>query len=221
MLGYEVEELIGIPTHPQVHHTRPDGTPYPKEECPIYASLKDGDVRMWCTDVMWRKDGTSFPADITSTPIWEDGQVAGVVVTFQDITERKHAEEAMQQAKLTADTANRAKSDFLASMSHELRTPLNGILGYAQILKRDPNLAEKQKSGVDVIQRCGDHLLTLINEILDLSKIEAQKLELQPIEFQLPDCLQQIAHIIQVRAEQAGLTFVYETAGNVPTNGAW
>ena len=217
MLGYDVQELLGLPTHATVHHTKPDGTPYPKDESPIYAALRDGDVRMWSTDVLWRKDGTSFPADITSTPIWEHEQVAGAVVTFQDITERKQAEAAMQQAKLTAETANRAKSDFLASMSHELRTPLNGILGYAQILKRDPNLAEKQKSGVDVIQRCGDHLLTLINEILDLSKIEAQKLELQPIEFRLPDCLQQIARMIQVRAEQAGLTFVYETAGDLPT----
>ena len=217
MLGYDVQELIGLPTHATVHHTKPDGTPYPKDESPIYAALKDGDVRMWSTDVLWRKNGTSFPADITSTPILEDGNVAGAVVTFQDITERKQAEEAMQQAKLTAETANRAKSDFLASMSHELRTPLNGILGFAQILKRDPNLAEKQKSGVDVIQRCGDHLLTLINDILDLSKIEAQKLELQPIEFQLPDCLQHVANMIQVRADQVGLAFIYETVGDLPT----
>ena len=217
MLGYDVQELLGLPTHATVHHTKADGTPYPQDECPMYATFKDGKVHHVETDVLWRKDGTSFPVDFTSTPIWEHEQVAGAVVTFQDITERKQAEAAMQQAKLTAETANRAKSDFLASMSHELRTPLNGILGYAQILKRDPNLAEKQKSGVDVIQRCGDHLLTLINEILDLSKIEAQKLELQPIEFRLPDCLQQIAHMIQVRAEQAGLTFVYETAGDLPT----
>ena len=81
---------------------------------------------------------------------------------------------------------------FWPVLSHELRTPLNGILGYAQILKRDPELAEKQKTGVEVIQRCGDHLLTLINDILDLSKIEAQKLELHPSDFQLPDFLQQI-----------------------------
>ena len=216
MLGYDVEELVGLPTHATVHHSRPDGTPYPKDECPMYDAFKDGNVHQVDTDVLWRKDGTSFPVEYTSTPIWEAEQVAGVVVTFQDITERKRAEAAMHEAKVTAETANRAKSDFLASMSHELRTPLNGILGYAQILKRDPNLAEKQKSGVDVIQRCGDHLLTLINDILDLSKIEAQKLEIHPTEFRLLDCLQQIAHIIRVRADQAGLAFVYEPAGDLP-----
>ena len=217
MLGYDVQELIGLPTHATVHHTKTDGTPYPQDECPMYATFKDGKVHHVETDVLWRKNGTSFPVEFTSMPILEVGKVAGAVVTFQDITERKQAEAAMHEAKATAENANKAKSDFLASMSHELRTPLNGILGYAQILKRDPNLAEKQKSGVDVIQRCGDHLLTLINDILDLSKIEAQKLELQPIEFQLPDCLRHVANMIQVRADQAGLTFVYETAGDLPT----
>ena len=217
MLGYDVQELIGLPTHATVHHTKTDGTPYPQDECPMYATFKDGKVHHLETDVLWRKNGTSFPVDFTSTPILEDGKVAGAVVTFQDITERKQAEAEMHEAKATAENANKAKSDFLANMSHELRTPLNGILGFAQILKRDPNLAEKQKSGVDVIQRCGDHLLTLINDILDLSKIEAQKLELQPIEFQLPDCLQDVANMIQVRADQAGLAFIYETAGDLPT----
>ena len=137
-------------------------------------------------------------------------------MTVKDITERKQTEEATKQAKESAERANRAKSDFLASMSHELRTPLNGILGYAQILKRDSELGEKQQAGVDVIQRSGDHLLTLINDILDLSKIEAQKFELHPSDFQLPDFLQQIVNIIGVRAEQADLTFLYKTAGDLP-----
>ena len=216
LLGYEVEELVGMPTHATVHHTRPDGTPYPKEECTMYAAFKDGKVHKVETDVFWRKDGTSFPVQYTSTPIWEENHVTGVVVTFQDITERKKAEAGLEEAKLTAEKANRAKSDFLASMSHELRTPLNGILGFSQILKRDSNLSEKQRSGVEVIQNCGNHLLTLINDILDLSKIEAQKLELNPIDFNLSDSLQQIVHVIKVRAEQKGLAFVCEKSNDLP-----
>ena len=93
--------------------------------------------------------------------------------------------------------------------------------GYAQILKRDPSLTDKQKSGVDIIQRSGDHLLTLINDILDLSKIEAQKLELQLTEFHLPDFLQQIANIIRVRAEQAEISFLYEPVSDLPAGVPW
>ena len=136
----------------------------------------------------------------------------------REVVERKRAEEAMQEAKISADKANRAKSDFLAQMSHELRTPLNGILGYAQILKRDQSLTEGQRKGVGVIQHSGDHLLTLINDILDLSKIEAQKLELQITAFHLPEFLQHIISVIRVRAEQAGLSFHYEPSSSLPGN---
>lgn len=216
LLGYPVAELLGKPMLETVHHTKSDGTPNRREDCAIYSGLTDGIVHQADTEIMWRKDGTSFPVEYTSTPILENDKPVGVVVTFQDITERKQTEEAMKQAKETAERANRAKSDFLASMSHELRTPLNGILGYAQLLKRDSELGERQQAGVDVIRRCGDHLLTLINDILDLSKIEAQKLELQLTDFRLPDFLQQIVNIILVRAEQAGLSFLYEPDPDLP-----
>jgi CheY-like chemotaxis protein len=116
-----------------------------------------------------------------------------------------------QQAELAAATANRAKSQFLANMSHELRTPLNGILGYAQILRKEKTLTERQKHGLNVVYRCGDHLLTLINDILDLSKIEAQKMELNPHDFQLPEFLDEIVDICRIRAEQKQISLTYET----------
>ena len=104
-----------------------------------------------------------------------------------------------QQAEQAARTANRAKSQFLANMSHELRTPLNGILGYTQILKRDADLTSQQNSGINIIHQCGEHLLTLINDVLDLSKIEAGKMELYLTEFHLSDFLQSIIEICQIR----------------------
>jgi len=113
--------------------------------------------------------------------------------------------------------ANRAKSQFLANMSHELRTPLNGILGYAQILKRD-RLTEEQQAGVDVIKRSGEHLLSLINDILDLAKIEAQKFELSATSFHLPALLQHIADLTRIRAEQTGLSFLYEPLPPLPVS---
>ncbi len=115
----------------------------------------------------------------------------------------------LKEAKTTADAANTAKSEFLANMSHELRTPLNGILGYAQILLRDKQTTSKQKDGISIIYECGNHLLTLINDILDISKIEARKIELQLKALHFPSFLQGVVEISRIRAEQKGLDFIH------------
>jgi len=122
----------------------------------------------------------------------------------------------LETAKEVAEFASHAKSDFLSSMSHELRTPLNGILGYAQILKRDEELSTQQLDGLNIIQQSGQHLLTLINDILDLSKIEARKMELYASAFHLPNFLDSLAGIINMRAQEKDTTFVYERNNYLP-----
>ncbi|MEG4234505.1 AAA family ATPase [Microcoleus sp. Pol11C3] len=122
----------------------------------------------------------------------------------------------LQKAEELAKAANSAKSEFLANMSHELRTPLNGILGYTQILKRQKNLADQQKDGLNVISQCGEHLLTLINDILDLSKIEARKMEIHLSNFHFSQFLEGIAEICNIRAEQKGISLIYEPITKLP-----
>ncbi|WP_437313631.1 ATP-binding protein [Sorangium sp. So ce385] len=116
-------------------------------------------------------------------------------------------------ARDAADAASRAKSDFLASMSHELRTPLNGILGYAQLIERAPELTAQTRDGLRVIRRSGEHLLALIDDVLDLSKIEAGKLDLRPGEVRFPAFIEAVADLCRVRAEQKGISLATSYRG--------
>jgi CheY-like chemotaxis protein len=126
----------------------------------------------------------------------------------------------LQRAKEAADRANRAKSEFLANMSHEVRTPLNGIMGYAQILQLSKNLNEKERKGINVIQQCGAHLLTLINDILDLSKIEAERMDLHANSFHFPAFLQGVAEMFSIRADQKKISFISQFPSELP-NGVY
>ncbi len=169
-------------------------------------------------------DGTRRWVDTNKIPLHDDnGNVIGILGTSEDITERQLAEKALIEAKelaelarIQADSANQAKSTFLANMSHELRTPLNGILGYTQILLRDKLLADKYKENISVISRCGEHLLTLINDVLDLAKVEAGRIELYPSDFRMDHFLHGIVELFTMRAEQKGITFLYESLSPLP-----
>ena len=131
--------------------------------------------------------------------------------------ERMRYEREITAARAEAERANRAKSIFISQMSHELRTPLNGILGYAQLLKTNGEpLTHEQHLWLDVIERAGDHLLTLVNDLLDLAKIEAGKLELHPEHVDLRELLTSVGDLTRVRAERAGVSFTQEVAPDLP-----
>jgi signal transduction histidine kinase/CheY-like chemotaxis protein len=130
-----------------------------------------------------------------------------------EVAKRTHELAAEKEA---AEGANRAKSVFLATMSHELRTPLNGILGYAQILARPKDLTPKQQEGVQIIQSSGEYLLTLINDILDVSRIEAGKVELQPSDFHFGAFIEMITNLFEMRAKQKNIAFIYEPVTPLP-----
>jgi len=168
--------------------------------------------------------------EVTQNELQENVQELEMQIEAREVAERElmsyrdHLEElvAVRTSELTvakeqAESASRAKSDFLASMSHELRTPLNAILGYAQILIHDGNLSDIQRQQLGIMRGSGEHLLTLINDILEVGKIEASRMEVESLVFDLPALLRQVFNLTKLHAEEKELQFEYEVDSPLPT----
>lgn len=207
MLGFAPEDLIGQPMHELIHHTYPDGAPYPKEECHMRKAYTVGDVRRVNDEVLWRHDGTSFPTEYTATPIRKDGDLLGAVITFGDITERKRMEAEIIDARDKAESATRAKSAFLAAMSHEIRTPMNGVVGMIDLL-RETELGTDQAQMMTTVRDSAFALLQIINDILDFSKIEAGKLVLESIPVSIRDVVEGVSETLIPNAQAKQVRFV-------------
>jgi PAS domain S-box-containing protein len=209
--GYELNQLL--------HMTPYDLLPSSKssEVHRLFQALQHSETNMHLFETeLVRNDNTQFPVEILIQHVQLNDYESHYIAIARDISERKQAESALQHAKNKAERANQTKSVFLSNMSHELRTPLNGILGYTQILKLDDNLSQRQKEGVDIIHRSGEYLLTMINDLLDLSKIDSDTLELHNAEFHLPKLLNNIVELFQLRIQQKEVQFIFNPSAELP-----
>ena len=202
LTGCTRDELIGAPF--KDCFTDPD-----RAEAGIKRVLSEKSVTDYELTARAR-DGTQTVVSYNATTFYDRSRtLQGVFAAARDVTERKRVEVELQQAKAAAESASRTKSDFLASMSHEIRTPMNAIMGIADLLAKTALTAEQDKY-VQIFRRSGDNLLNLINDILDLSKVEASQLELERTGFSLSDHLEKVLEMVAPRAAEKGLALLCE-----------
>ncbi len=182
----------------------------------LWSTVLDGKV--WKGELCnRRKDGTLWWELASITAIRDaDGSISHLLAVKEDITARKQAEGELEKAKTQAEEANRAKSLFLANMSHEIRTPLNAILGFSQLLRHDPAVTLQQAQRLDSISRGGEHLLALINDILEMSKIEAGRIIFNPAPFNLRGLFDDLEMMFRLRTDAKHLSFSVEHLGELP-----
>lgn len=230
LVGYSREQLYGKTSYELFPKAMADA--FVQQDREVLSSGRMLDIP---EDVMYSARNGERLLHSKKIPIMDEkGNARYLLGISEDITEQKQAEaeldrhrnqleELIQErtaeltiAKEQAETANRAKSDFLANMSHELRTPLNAVMGYTQILKRQENMTDLQRQQLEIMRGSGEHLLTLINDILDVGKIEAQKMEIEYVSFDLPALIRQVLNITRLNAEQKELHFDYEEQTPLP-----
>ena len=216
MLGYEdASELIGRHMHEAIHHTSKDGVKFPVSDCKVLRSFPKGERAHADDEVLWRRDGTSFPAEYWSYPQFAGGDVVGAVVTFMDITERRRAQQEIETARDAAVKLAQLKSDFLANMSHEIRTPMNAIVGMTGLLQ-DTALTPVQKDYVSTVNTAGEALLDIINDILDFSKIEAGRLSLEKTDFSVRSLAENMIELVAPKAGDKGIELAFLVDEAVP-----
>jgi len=204
LFGYTREEAIG-----QIVDDMVAKDPSIREEALRYTRQVLTQKPVSAVTKRTRKDGSLVDVEMRGLPVIVAGELIGHIVIYHDVRE-------LQLARRTAEAANQAKSVFLANMSHELRTPLNAILGFTQLMEDDPNLTEEQLDNLEIINHSGEHLLALINDVLEMSKIEAGRVTLQENNFDLYCLLDSMEEMFRLRAEGKGLALTFERAGAVP-----
>ncbi|MCB9135940.1 MAG: PAS domain S-box protein [Anaerolineales bacterium] len=212
MFGYKAEEAIGK-FLPDLIATDEDHA----KATNIFMALTCGTPVRPTEILSFTKSGERIDVSATFSPINDsEGNLTAISTILRDITELKKTERDLQNAKEAAEAANRAKSAFLANMSHELRTPLNAILGFSQLMARDPSLAPDQQENLQIIVRSGEHLLALINDILELSKIEAGRTILRENTFDLHSLLTDLEDMFHLRAANKGLHIILDQQEHLP-----
>ncbi|MQX37061.1 PAS domain S-box protein [Roseospira navarrensis] len=215
LIGRSRNELLGADIHALVHYQVENGRQVPRDHCTIQRAIRRGEAYRSDRERFRHADGSVFSVAITAVPLTEGDSIVGSVTLFQDISDRKRAEDAMSQAREEAEQSNRLKSAFLANMSHEIRTPMNAVIGLTH-LALQTELTPRQREYLDNISTAAHNLLAIINDILDFSKVEAGKMSLEHVQFRLSEILNGAVMVVRPKVIDKGLTLTLHIDRDVP-----
>ena len=210
MLGYSPRELQGERVHGLIHHTRQDGSEHPESECPARLSAGSGVTVRIMDEILWRKDGTSFPVQLIVRPMTDGLEVRGVVLTFTDMTEMRAAEDALREAV-------QARDEVLAVVSHDLRNPVGTIAAAAELLSEPEIPAERQAENLDIIQRSADRINRLIQDLLDVAQIEAGRLSVRSAALDLSEVIEDVVSQARLQASFKNIHVASEVPESLPS----
>jgi PAS domain S-box-containing protein len=209
--GYDPEEMLG---RRFVDFEAPEQI---SKDLELLERLLNGESVFQHESTQLAKDGRPIYLMFNAIALRDDkGNVIGITGTASDITKRKQTEDALKQSAYAADVANRAKSAFLSRMSHELRTPLNAILGFTQVMNRNPSFSPEAQEHLGIVSRSGEHLLELINDILEMSKIDSGQITLHETSFDLYYLLDTLKEMFQLKANFKDIQLIFHRAPDVP-----
>ncbi|WP_305880286.1 GAF domain-containing protein [Deinococcus sp. QL22] len=184
MLGYAAEDFLDLPQHALIHHSYPDGSPFPREACAVYAASRDGQVHRRKDEVFWRKDGSSFPVEYTSTPILnEGGEIEGSVLVFRDVTERQRAEVTLREANEELRRSNQELEQFAYVASHDLQEPLRTVASFSQLLahRYAGQFDERGQMYVRLMSEGTERMARLLQDLLAFSRVAHGNAALEPV----------------------------------------
>lgn len=210
LLGFTKEELIGKDGHETLHHH------VSSNKCQLFRAVNNQQEYRDEMEHFIRKDGSLLPVAVAATPIYRKSNFGGTVITFQDMTKLLAAQKTLHEAKTEAERANKAKSEFMANMSHEIRTPMNAIIGLSDLALGMPGINHSLSGYLSKIRISSMALLSIINDILDYSKIEAGQMEIEAVDFHLQNLLMNVTDLVNVHAGQKGLNVVLNVDSGVP-----
>ncbi|MBP5988006.1 MAG: PAS domain S-box protein [Azonexus sp.] len=216
ILGYTQEQVVGRLAHTLFHHSKADGSNYPSAECPSYNALRQGDKIRVDDEVYWHADGHPVPVMYATHPMIQNGEITGAVTSFVDVSVQRAAAQAREVALAAAENLARVRREFLANMSHEIRTPLNGVIGFAEIGARNVQNSDKALDAFTKIKVSGQRLLGVINDVLDFSKLDAGKLNIEQTEVVLDEVVNNTLELVRDRAGAKGLALEVDLAPDLP-----